>query len=199
MARTIKPQDMKTRLAIRTEWEANPETSYKELADRYGVSYTTVILAMKRTADEWRAMLDKMGAKVAVPLVTDSPPLPVPRETAKIQPDSAASPQAMQAPAPESVPSQSLVAIQVSPCPVAWEYKSIVIRGKASGKAATYELQDKGSVSWQTLAGPSFDDVLALFGRDGWELANVTVLNHGNQPFTGLFEIVFKRASRATI
>jgi hypothetical protein len=200
MARTIRPEDAQVRLAIRTDYDANPGQTYKDLQDKFGVNYSSVILAMKRTADEWRAMLDASAAGPAKPLATVSKvyseaqvPSSIPVKRGRGRPP-AAKPGAQQVAMPAQAASQPPATIQAPARPATWEYKSIVVRGKADSGAATFEFQDSGSACWQSVAAKGFDGVLAVFGRDGWELVHVTVLNHGNQAFTGLFEIVFKRA-----
>jgi hypothetical protein len=177
MARTVKPEDAQVRLAIRTDHDANPEQTYKDLQAKFDVTYGTVILAMKRTADEWRVLLDASAARPAKPRADT--PIPLPRLQSSLGISDVAIPPA--------------ATIQAEPRPITWDYKAIVIRGKADQGAPAYAFQDKGSVAWQSLANPSFDDVLSLFGKDGWELVTMTALSHDSQPFTGLFEIVFKR------
>jgi len=198
MARTVKQQDAQVRLAIRAEKDTNPDISYKDLQAKFGVTYGTVILAMKRTADEWRAMLDASGARTK-PLKPSAPHSEAPETRRRGRPPAAAFinlPESQQTNTTLQVVEQLQPLIQTRPQPVAWEYKAIIVRGKADQGAPTFAFQDKSSSAWQSLADPSFDDVLSLFGRDGWELINMTVLSHANQPFTGLFEIVFKRARR---
>ena len=172
MPRTIKQNDIETRLAIRAEKDANPALSYKELQEKFGVNYSSVILAMKRTVDEWQTLLNTPSAKKFTP-------------RQRVEP----SPQQI-IPQPSIQPSQGIL----KPLhPSAWEYKSIVVKGQSDLGTVNYEFQDKGSIAWQSLTAKYFDDVLALFGKDGWELATLSTLNHGNTSFTGLFEIIFKR------
>ena len=195
MARTVKQQDAQVRLAIRTEKDAHPDISYKDLQTKFGVTYSTVILAMKRTSDEWQVMLGASGikAKPSEQNISPSKALEKKRRGRPPRVTSSSLPETRPINATPQVTNQPLVLVQPPPYPTAWEYRAIVVRGKADRGATIYEFQDKSSAEWQPHAGPSFDEVLALFGRDGWELVNITTLNHGNQPFTGLFEIVFKR------
>lgn len=172
MPRTIKQTDIQTRLAIRAEKDSNPSMSYKELQEKFGVNYSSVILAMKRTQDEWNVLLNTPSAKKFTPRPRDDAPLRQSASQPAIQP---------------------VQLLQAVPRLSTWEYKSIVVKGKNDLGTISYEFQDKGSVAWQSLTAKNFDDVLAMFGRESWELAALSTLNHGNTSFTGMYEIVFKR------
>ena len=39
----------------------------------------------------------------------------------------------------------------------------------------------------------SFDAVLNLYGKDGWQLTSMLLLHHGAVAFTGQYEMAFKR------
>jgi hypothetical protein len=168
MARTIRPQDAQVRLTIRADYDANPGQTYKDLADKFGVNYGTIILAMKRTADEWRALLDGLAAKPAKPrpVPAEIPASRGPGRPRVVKPSVVPDPQAVVAPVLDA--GQPPVVIQAPPGPATWAFRSIVLRAKADQGTPTFSFQDASSAAWQPLAGPSFDDVLALFGRDGW-------------------------------
>jgi hypothetical protein len=194
MARTVRQQDAQVRLAIRTDYDANPNQTYKGLQDKFGVNYSSVILAMRRTADEWRALLDGLAAKPAKPRPVPTeisarrgrgrPPVAKPSVISDVQEPAL----------PVLDAGQSPVAFQAPSHAITWDYKAIVVRRKGDSDATTFEFQDSGSVTWQSVAAKGFDGILAMFGKEGWELIHITVLNHGNKAFTGLFEIVFKRS-----
>jgi hypothetical protein len=149
--------DAQVRLSIRTDYDANPNQTYRNRQDKFGVNYSMIILAMKRTADEWRAMLDASAARPAKPLASVSKvyseaqaPSSIPVKRGRGRPP-AAKPGAQQVAIPAQAASQPPAAIQAPARPATWEYKSIVVRGKADSGAATFEFQDSGSACWQLL------------------------------------------------
>ena len=73
------------------------------------------------------------------------------------------------------------------------EYLGITVRGRVNGGDVDYETQEQGVVGWEKSDAATFADVLAGFGQQGWDVVSVAILQHGSLPFSGTFEVAFKR------
>jgi len=76
------------------------------------------------------------------------------------------------------------------PC---WEYRIVIVRGRLVLNDVVCEQQGNDNSDWKPIAVKTFGDALKSFGKDGWKLASMVLLNYGAMVFTGLYELVFKR------
>ena len=70
---------------------------------------------------------------------------------------------------------------------------SLVNKRESPGGDVDYEIQEQGIAGWEKNDAATFADMLVGFGTQGWQVVNISILQHGSLPFSGTFEIVFKR------
>jgi len=169
MARHLWLEDIELRAAIRAAKDESPSATIDDLRRRFGVSGNIVNAALEKTVDEWHAMLGTA----------------MPRVKHKSEP-----PSSMHvAPISQAVAMPDKLARGL----VSWEYRTVVMRGRAVLGGIVYEQQGKDGGDWKPLATNSFDQALGMLDNDGWELTSMAVLKHGETAFTGMYELVLKR------
>ena len=179
MARHLWREDIEKRASIRAEKDANPKVTCKELGSKFGVNTKIIESALEKTIDEWKALAETTPARISR------------RDLAPVK-------QAVQQMPAEGMPSKPVPAIALNPVPApssthGWEYRAVIVRGRTQWNDVIYEQQGHAQGDWKPLAVKTFDDVLNLFGKDGWELAGMVGLSHGSAGFTGMYELAFKR------
>ena len=184
MARHLWRDDIERRIAIRAEKDANPNVTYKDLHDKFGASGNLVAVALEKTTAEWKALLETTPARAKTREIPGAKP-PVEQAISKDMPRE---PQvaSIEPPTPAIAPSRACE----------WEYRAVAVRGRTQWNDVVYEQQGKNQGEWKQLAAKTFEGVLDMFGKDGWELAAMAVLSHGSAGFTGVYELAFKRRRR---
>lgn len=168
-------------MKIRAAKDQDPLLTYNDLRVKFGVSPNIIKVALEKTVDDWKAMLESTTPR-NIPRDPASRPIAIKKES--IQPFSAVvsspEPMAIAAPAVSTEASE-------------WEYRAIVIRSRSQFNDVVFEQQGHDNSDWKLLAAKSFEDVLNIFGNDKWDLGGMAVLSHGSAGFTGMYELVFKR------
>ena len=172
MARHLWQDDIEQRIAIRLAKDQAPATTVKDLQQRFDVSGNIIGVALEKSVAEWQSILASTPART-----TYQPRKVSPANTMAIIKEASSS----------QVPKSTTCE---APC---WEYRTIIVRGRAVLGDIVYEQQGKNGGDWKPIAAKTFDGVLNSFAADRWELASMIVLSHGAAAFTGLYELAFKR------
>ena len=88
---------------------------------------------------------------------------------------------------------RALVDRRVATARNGWEFMGITVLGRVDGSDVYYETQEQGVAGWVASDAATLSDLLEEFGKQGWEPASITTIQHGALAFSGTFEVVLGR------
>jgi len=170
-------------MKIRAAKDVDPTLTYNDLRQKFGVSPNIIKMALEKSVEEWKSMLDTTTPRTR-PQMLVSQPVSIKKEPVPSHEKTTASAE------PSITAAASISSGTTTP---EWEYHAVIVRSRMQFNDVVYEQQGHDNSDWKLLAVKSFEEVLNLFGNDKWELAAMVVLSHGSTGFTGMYELVFKR------
>ena len=187
MARHLWQEDIEQRMQIRAAKDSDPALTYNDLRQKFSVSPNIIKMALEKSVDEWKTMLETTTPRTK-PQTIVSKPMSIKKDSVQSITPIMANSESTAKPA-LAIPSGLPVNTNA-----AWEYRAVIIRSRQQFNDVVYEQQGRDNSDWKMLPNvKSFEDLLNIFGIERWELSGMAVLNHGPAGFTGMYELVFKR------